>query len=364
MAYWITFATEYYFSPRKPAAFAGPKKLKQILSKHGYNVPLKDVKQWLQDQDAYSLLRQAKYRFKRKRVVTSGLDDMWDADLADLSNIAQHNQPYKYWLIVIDVFSRYLWLIPVPSKHHSHMLRAFKTLFESTQRRPKKLRTDKGTEFTNRAVVKLLNAEGIHAYTTKNETKANYAERVIKTMKGLLYRYFLHRQTYHYVDVLQNLVENYNNRPHSSLNGLTPTEITKENEASVWKKMYVDTSKKRRLIKYKFKVNDQVRISHLKYTFQRDFHQKWTEEIFIITRRLRKDGHKFYQLKDYGEEQIDGYFYETELQKIRKPKDMTLKIEKVLKERTRRGLREYLVKYLGWPIKFNSWVKASDMQQL
>ena len=90
-----------------------------------------------------------------------------------------HNEPYKYWLVVIDVFSRHLWLIPVESKHQTHMVRAFTTLFEQTQRRPKNLRTDKGTEFTNRAVKKLLKDQGINAYTTKNETKANYAQRVI-----------------------------------------------------------------------------------------------------------------------------------------------------------------------------------------
>ena len=102
------------------------------------------------------------------------------------------------------------------------MVRAFTTLFEQTQRRPKNLRTDKGTEFTNRAVKKLLKDQGINAYTTKNETKANYAERVIRTVKGLLYCYFLYRQTYHYIDVLDNIVENYNNRKHSSINGLAP----------------------------------------------------------------------------------------------------------------------------------------------
>ena len=106
-----------------------------------------------------------------------------------------HNEPNKYWLVVIDVFSRYLWVIPVESKHHIHMVRAFNALFDQTRRRPKNLRTDKGTEFTNRAVKKLLKDRGINAYTTKNETKANYAERVIRTVKGLLYRYFLYRQT-------------------------------------------------------------------------------------------------------------------------------------------------------------------------
>lgn len=361
---WFNFLNNYYFNPQKPGAFAGPVKVKQILKENGYKVPLQDVKQWLQDQDAYSLQRQTKYRFKRKRVVTSGIDDMWDADLADLSNIAEHNQPYRYWLVVIDVFSRYLWLVPIASKHHSHMLQAFRNIFASTQRRPKKIRTDKGTEFTNRALTKLFKAEGINAFTTKNETKANYAERVIKTMKGLLYRYFLHRQTYHYVDILQQLVQNYNNRPHTSLKGLTPSDITPDNEANVWKQMYVDTSTIMRKVKFNFNVNDKVRISHLKYTFQRDYHQKWTEEVFIVRRRMRKGGHNLYQLKDYGEEDIDGYFYEVELQKVRMPTGLMLRVEKVLKRRTKRGKREFLVKYSGWPSKFNAWVKEKDMQKL
>ena len=364
MADWKLILQTIYFNPNETGAFAGPQKVKQILKQKGYSVPMKEIKQWLQDQDAYSLLRQVKYRFRRQRIVTSGLDDMWDADLADVSNLHQHNPPYKYWLIVIDVFSRFLWLIPVPTKHHTHMVQAFKNLFKSTKRRPKKLRTDKGTEFTNRAVRKLLESEGIYAYTTKNETKANYAERVIRTMKGLLYRYFLHRQTYQYIDVIEKLVQNYNSRPHRSLKGLSPSEITKDNEAKVWKCMYVDTSKRNTKIKYQFKVNDKVRISHLKYTFQRDFHQKWTEELFIVTRRIRRSGHKFYCLKDYADEDIDGYFYETELQKVRKPSDMVLKVEKVLKQRTRQGQKEYLVKYVGWPQKFNAWVKSDNMQAI
>ena len=325
---WSEFLNEYYFNPENPGSFAGPIKVRQILKDHGFNVTLRDVKQWLQDQDAYSLHRQATYKFKRKRIVTSGLDDMWDADLADVSNIAQYNQPYRYWLVVIDVFSRFLWLLPIASKHHTHMVQAFKHIFDSTPRRPKRIRTDKGTEFTNRSVTRLMETEGIKSITTKNETKANYAERVIKTVKSLLYRYFLHRQTYHYVDVLPQIVHNYNNRPHTSLNGLTPSDITKDNEARVWKKMYVDTSKRNRRVRFKFNINDKVRISHLKYAFQRDYHQKWTEEVFIVRNRIQESNHKLYQLKDYSDENIDGYFYEMELQKVRKPMDLTLRVEK------------------------------------
>ena len=94
------------------------------------------------------------------------------------------------------------------------------------------LRTDNGTEFKNRWVKQLLKKEGIHAYTTKNETKANFAERVICTIKGMMYRYFLHQQTYQYTDILQDLVYNYNHRPHGSLpNDYSKADITKKVES-------------------------------------------------------------------------------------------------------------------------------------
>ena len=75
-------------------------------------------------------------------------------------------------------------------------------IFNRTQRRPTLLRTDNGKEFTNRWVKQFLKKQAIYAYTTKNETKANYAERVIRTLKGLMYRYFIHHQTYAYLHIL------------------------------------------------------------------------------------------------------------------------------------------------------------------
>ena len=366
MEEWEEFLNKIYFDPKHPGAYAGPAKLKQILKDNNIHVPIKSIKDWLLDQDAYSLLRQVKYKFKRPRIITTGIDDMWDADLADVSNISQHNEGLRFWLVVIDVFSRHTWVVPVLSKHHTHMVQAFQQLLQATQRRPKHLRTDKGTEFTNRAVKKLLKDANIHHYTTRNETKANYAERVIRTIKGLVYRYFLDRQTYRYTNVLADLVSNYNQRPHRSLKGLAPSDVNKANEALVWKKMYVDssTTHKRKKKRYRYAVGEQVRISHLKYTFQRDYQQKWTEEIFRVRRRLHKQGFNLYELKDLLEEPIDGYFYEEELQRVRKNADTAVfRVEKIIRNRKRQGQNEIFVKWMGWPSKFNSWVKQADVQR-
>ena len=93
---WQTFLQSNYFNPQHPGAFAGPQKVRRILNKHNFYPTLKSIKAWLQNQDAYSLLRPTRYRFKRQRVVTSGIDDLWDADLADVSNLAPYNDNLKY----------------------------------------------------------------------------------------------------------------------------------------------------------------------------------------------------------------------------------------------------------------------------
>ena len=354
---------ENYFKPKQPGAFAGPHKLFKHLKQNKVKTSYKSVKNWLQDQDAFSLLQPVKYKFKRRRVVTNGIDDLWDIDLADVSNLASHNDDMKFLLIVIDVFSKHLWAEPIPNKHHDSVIKAFKKIFKETKRKPKQIRSDKGTEFKNRWVIAYLKKLGINPYTTKNETKANFAERVIRTLKGMMYRYFLHYQTYKYLDILPDLVYNYNNRPHKTLGGLTPTSINKMNETKIWKEMYIDKIKlpKKPKRAYKLKIGDKVRISHLQYVFQRDYHQKWTQEVFLITNRLRKDGKNLYSLKDFMDEEIDGYFYEEELQKVTKNLDSVYRIEKVLKKRTRKGQKELLVKWLGWPKKFNSWINEKDL---
>ena len=90
------------------------------------------------------------------------------------------------------------------------------------------------------------------------------------------------------------------------------------------------------------KRGDKVRISHLKYPFQRDYHQTWTEEVFIIDNRFRRHGIPMFKLKDYSNETVEGNFYQNELQKVNKDDDQLFKVEKVLKERKKQCQRNGL----------------------
>jgi hypothetical protein len=284
---WMRYLDSIYFDPQNPASFSGPEKLYRFLKSEGkFKLGRHRIRRWLQDQEAYSLTRGARRRFRRNRVVVAGLDSQWQADLMDMSNLASDNDSYRYVLLAIDVFSRHAWCAPIHNKTGVEVVRVLKDIFEQG-RRPKSLQTDKGTEFVNRKVGVYLKSVEVHFFVAQNETKANYAERCIKTIKHKLFRYILKKQSYRYVDVLQNVVRSYNGTVHRSL-GVAPRVVTKDNEDEIRLQQYLLRTKIRKLPKkkrFRYKVRDVVRISHVRSVFEREYSQKWTGELFKIKSR-------------------------------------------------------------------------------
>jgi hypothetical protein len=262
---------------------------------------------------------------------------------------------------------------PLQDKKSKSVIAAFKDIL-SGPRQPKSIRTDKGTEFYNRYLKHYLKENGIKIFYALNETKANYAERYIQTLKKRLYRYFTYKQRHKYVDILQDVVMSINNTPNRSLNGRSPASVNEENEAEVRldaylarqstqrKRTKIKKSSKRKRTPFSLKVGDQVRITHLRHQFQRDYDQTFTEEIFVVRERFVSQGIPIYKLKDMMNEPIQGSFYTSELQKVRKDEQTTWKIEKILKKRKFRGKSEVLIRWLGWPKKFDSWISENDVK--
>ncbi|XP_061173692.1 uncharacterized protein LOC133182861 [Saccostrea echinata] len=381
MAKYTDYLRKLYYTPGNPGAFAGPEKLYQAVKKEGkHKIGRMRIRQFLNNEDPYSLLKPIRRSFPRSKVVVNTIDSMWDGDLAHVSNISSENDGYKFLLVLIDIFSRFLFIVPLKNKQHQNVTEGLKSVFQ-TGRKPQTLRTDEGSEFKNRSVKAFLKKEGVHVIYTQNETKANYAERVIRTMKNLMYRYFLKNRTYRYVEVLQDLVTSYNQRPHRSLGEQAPVTVTKENADEVRLISYLNTRKKNPVSKnklektiksfskkkrtkplFKYKIGDDVRISQLKHPFQRDYQQKWTEEYFKVSNRYKRAGIPVYKIKDLADDPIEGTFYESELQKVMKSGDILYRVEKVLKKRKRGNTKEVYVKWEGWPSKFNSWIPESSLE--
>lgn len=362
------YLKKIYTDPRHAGGFAGAKKLHEVVKNEGQrNLTLKTVKTFLETQDTYTVHRPARRRYATSKVVVYGIRQQYDADLMDMQRLSPSNDNVTFVLVLIDDFSRLLFVKPLRSKSSKSMLAAFRDLFEKDHTPiPESLRSDKGLEFQNAQVRAYLESLGIKQFTATNQVKSNIAERVIGTLKQLIYRYLYQTSTYRYLDQLDNLVSNYNERPHRSLFGLAPTHVTTENQVELWNLMHIPAGQNvsRKVRKYRFRKGDRVRISYVKRTFERAYQTKYTEEVFRVTLAFRRRGLPVYKLSDLADEPVDAVFYADELVRVLKSNDDLWKIDKILKTRGKGKNKQALVKWLGFPSKFDSWVLYSDVKSL
>ena len=350
--------TSIYLDPSQPASFGGLDAVYRAVKEKGKNkISRKQVREWLSQQDVYTLHKPARRRYKRSRVIVPGIDAQFQADLVDLQNLSRYNKGYKYLLTCIDIFSKYAFVLPLKTKQGQELVKAFQKIL-STGRKPTKLQTDQGTEFLNRLFQKFLRDNNIDFFTVNSGLKALVVERFNRTFKNKMYKYFTAKNTVTYINALSHLVSSYNNTYHRSIK-MKPSQVTKTNE--VWDTLYGDDVQKP--VRFKFQVGDRVRISNVKRMFEKSYLPNFTEEIFTVYKRMGRQV-PVYKLKDDAGEILDGTFYEPELQKIIK-NDVVYRVEKILRKRKRKGVVEYLVRWKGYEDpKFDSWVQESDILKL
>jgi hypothetical protein len=265
-----------------------------------------------------------------------------------MQTFAKDNDGVKYLLIVIDVFSKYGWIVPLNDKSGKSTASGFVKILESG-RKPSKVWVDKGKEFYNKDVKNL-----VELYSTENLEKSCIAERWVRTMKDKMFKYFTANSTRRYIDILDELVRNYNETRHSSIK-MTPTKASmKANEKTVFMNLYGDEISEP--ITPKFSIGEKVRITKKKNIFEKGYTSRWMEEVFTISRVQYTDP-PTYKITDFNGEEIQGSFYEQELQKTTQE---IFRIEKVIRKRGKKSL----VKWLGYPDSFNSWVENENLLSL
>ena len=159
--------------------------------------------------------------------------------------------------MVIDVFSKYGWIIPIKDEKGESVTEAFKTIFNEG-RKPQYLWVDKGKEFYNKHLKDLLEKNGIHMYSTENEEKSSVVERWNKTIKSKMWKQFTVQGNTQHLDMLPKILKQYNNTKHSSIK-MTPVEASnKRNEGTVYFNLYGDIETLKP--KPKFQIGDKVRI--------------------------------------------------------------------------------------------------------
>ena len=276
-----------------------------------------------------------------------------------MQKLSKWNRGYKYLLMVLDLFSKYGWIVPLKTKTGLEVAKAFESLL--VKNKPKMLWVDKGKEYYNKNVLDLLAKDKIKVYSTENEEKSSVCERWNRTIKDKMYKRFTMQNNTVYVDILPKILASYNNSRHRSI-GMTPFQARKpENYGKVYFNLYGDLARENNRTKTnkknEFRVGDRVRISKYKrVTFDKGYTPNWTEEVFIID-EIRFTNPITYKIKDLNGEVIKGTFYREELQKTDQE---VYRIEKII----RKSKGKALVKWKGYPDEFNSWVPAGDLKKI
>lgn len=336
-----------HYSLRQPEGFSGCTKLAN-------KYPGKLTKEWLSNQPTYSLHKPVRHNFPTRAYRCNGLDDIWQMDLLEMIPYSRVNKGFKYILTVIDIFSKYAFAIPLLNKSGSELAKALKKLL--ADRRPRKIQSDQGKEFYNKFVSQMLQEKSIQHYSVFTKNKCALVERFNRTLRSKLNRYFTYSGKKVWYDKLQDIVNTYNNTPHSSLFKNTPVSINRFNEMDIWLKMYgsaVSGSKKILL-----QIGKYCRISREKGQLKKNFSQTWSDEVFVIVGIDTKQAPAMYILQDLHGETIRGKFYKEELQIIAN-KPNVYRIEKIIKSKGNGASKKYYVKWYGSSEK--SWVSASNM---
>lgn len=140
------------------------------------DIPLKQAKELLERDLAYTLHKPRWKHFPTLPVVVEGIDHQWVADLVEVQPLS------KYLVTVIDVLSKFAWVQPLKAKTGIELVKSFEKILKGG-RRPIRLQMDQGKEFYNKTFQSLLEKEGIHHFSTHRDTKASIVERFNRTLK-------------------------------------------------------------------------------------------------------------------------------------------------------------------------------------
>ena len=172
--------------------------------------------------------------------------------------IRKFNKRFRFLLCVIDIYSKYAWVVLLKDKKGVSIVNAFQSILKISNRKPNKIWVDKGGEFYNRSMKSWLEKTDIEMYSTHNEGKFVVAERFIRTIKNKIYKHMTSISKNVYIDKLDDIVNEYYNIKHRT------TKMKPINT-------YIDFGKEVNDNDPKFKVGDHVRISKYKNSFAKGY---------------------------------------------------------------------------------------------
>ena len=353
-----------YTTPGHSIAFSGRNKVSKVLNET-HDFVEKDL---LSYNYAYQKYREPKRPRYFNPYFAHHPRQQVHSDLIDMQAYSEYNDGVRFLLVVIDIFTRQLWVRALKTKQGTETRDGLASIFDEMKPiYPLTMQVDYGKEYRNRHVTNLLRDLGIKLIDPYSENKAVFAERVNYTLQQIIYKYMTEKATRRYIDVLPKLVETYNKRPHNAFyNNFSPSEAELHDNLSQVKQLVRKKKEKvilkGRKMKPKFKLNDIVRLRLKKKAFERGYGQKFSDDYFKVIGVYHDLPVIMYEVKSMDTKlPLKRKFYAQQMQLV---KGDVYRIEKVLKTRKRRGVEESLVKWENFSDKHNKWIPSSSIINL
>lgn len=279
--------------------------------------------------DVYSLFRKKKRPKKLNPIYVRHPRQLFQADCIYFNNdkYKRANRGYKFLLVIIDCYTKYVWLRPLKNLQCTSTVDAFKDVFETLQEKPIKLQTDQGKEFKCALMKTFLQENNVFHYFSFGDRKSAIVERVNRTLQNLLYQLLHERKTNKWITLLDELLHIYHNRYHKTIR-MTPLEAEQKKNRKKLRRIYKKRYDSIRPQKPVFKVGDKVRLNLSLYANtdenkknpskrlkRREYLEQFTNEKFRIAKVNTDMPIPTYRVTklDTGEPVRGGTFYKGEL---------------------------------------------------
>lgn len=348
--------------------FKGRDSLYKIAKERNPTISRIQVEKWLKSQEVYQLTKPSKARTTFTPIVSQAPFNVVQIDLFSYGDMI--------FLNAIDIFSKYAQSVLVKNKTATTIVNGLKRILKKLPQKPKLIQSDNGSEFKNEKMKSFLEKEGIKQlfstpYTPQSQGSV---ERFNGTMKRHLEKVSLQNININQT-VVNQFIKNYNNTEHSTTKVKPNDALSEDNKEKILKAI----SKSRGIVSNPddLEVGDNVRVSTKTNAKIEKPTLNFTEEVFTITKILRpKTDLKpiRYKLKGADGEEVKGYFYREELQKIDKVENkgktaVKYEAEKIVGRRSVKDSkgniirRQYKIKWKGYTTKDNTWENEKQLRE-
>jgi hypothetical protein len=270
----------------------------------------------------------------------------------DMQKHRAENDGYLYAILSYDTYSKYLTSYALKNRSKEAILKALEDLIGTLPYSISTIYWDKEGGWMSKQVQAWLKHNDIFTYTTTSKVKAPAVERVIRTIRTILSRFFESTGTQRWIDYLPIFVSTYNNRNHSTTK-LKPLDVVNDPILI----MTGEPSQKREVNLPP--IGSFVRLNKERGVFDKEAKGTWTEEVFRVKSHRNLTSIPMIGLEDLSGEPIVGFFYPEEYQLIDFD-NVTKETDRVFRFRVRKGVKENLVSYVGWPTNYAEWIVVDE----